>query len=64
MTRKLAALFLVIALIFTLSSCSADNGGTSFVKSEYEEVNVFEGVTLFVKEGSITPAGRGLPFLT
>lgn len=62
MTGKLAALFLAIVLIFTQSSCSADNGETGFVTSEYEEVNVFEGVTLFVKEGSITPAGLTLVF--
>jgi hypothetical protein len=50
------------ALIFTLSSCSVNNDESDAVKSEFEAANVFEGVTLSAKEGSITPAGLILVF--
>lgn len=62
MTRKLLAILLAVVLIFSLSSCSAGIGGTGSVMSEYEDVNIFEGVTLSAKEGSINPAGLTLIF--
>lgn len=63
MTKKLLTLLLVGVLIFALSSCSADNGeSNSDIETEYEAVNVFKGVTLAVKKGSITPEGLTLVF--
>lgn len=63
MTKKLLTMILIGVLIFALSSCSADMPeNNSDIETEYEAVNAFEGVTLGVKEGSITPAGLTLVF--
>ncbi len=63
MTKKLLTMILIGVLIFALSSCSADMPeNNSDIETEYEAVNAFEGVTLGVKEGSITPEGLTLVF--